>query len=91
MNKKQGMLIGIALALLFVVIAIATSTAYSGVVIYAFDQNPAGYDSGTEWVLTPDFVVNLLVAIGTLSMALVIFYLEILKRVEPCSNTKIMH
>lgn len=34
-----------------------------------------------KWLwLTPDFVVNLLVAIGTLGMASVIFYLEILRK-----------
>ena len=50
MKKKQG--IGIALILLLG-IALATSTnlsASSDVVIYAFDQNPAGSDKGNEWV-----------------------------------------
>ena len=53
MNKKQAILIGIALVLLFAGIALATSTnlsASSDVIIYAFDQNQAGYDSGNEWV-----------------------------------------
>jgi len=50
MNKKQGILIGIALILLFTGIALATSSASPGVVIYAFDQNPAGGDEGNEWV-----------------------------------------
>ena len=53
MNKKQGILIGIALALLFTEIVLATSnslSASSDVVIYAFDQNPAGRDEGNEWV-----------------------------------------
>ena len=42
MNKKQAILIGIALMLLFTGIALATSTnlsASSDVEIYAFDQN----------------------------------------------------
>ena len=53
MNKKQGILIGIALILLFTGIALATSTtlsAPSNVIIHAFDQNPAGSDEGNEWV-----------------------------------------
>ena len=50
MNKKQGLLFGIALMLLFVGIAIATSSASSNIEIYAFDQNPAGSDKGNEWV-----------------------------------------
>ena len=52
MKKKQGILIGIALVLLLG-IALATSTnlsASSDVVIYVFDQNPAGSDKGNEWV-----------------------------------------
>jgi len=51
--NKQGLLIGIALMLLFTGIALATSTAISApsdVIIYAFDQNPAGLDEGNEWV-----------------------------------------
>ena len=51
--NKQGILIGIALTLLFTGIALATSTplsATSDVIIYAFDQNPAGSDEGNEWV-----------------------------------------
>jgi len=50
MNKKQGVLIGIALVLLFVGIALATSSASSDVEIYAFDQNPAGSDEWNEWL-----------------------------------------
>ena len=53
MNKKQAVLIGIALILLLPGIALATSTtlsAPSNVIIYAFDQNPAGSDKGNEWV-----------------------------------------
>jgi hypothetical protein len=43
MNKKRGILIGIALTLLFIGIALATSsalTASSGVIIYAFSIPP---------------------------------------------------
>ena len=36
--------------LLFVGIAIATSSATPHVIIYAFDQKPAGSDEGNEWV-----------------------------------------
>jgi hypothetical protein len=53
MNKKQAVLTGIALMLLFTGIALATSTtlsASSDVIIYAFDQDPAGSDAGNEWV-----------------------------------------
>ena len=53
MNKNQGLLLGITLILLFTSIALATSTtlsASSDVIIYAFDQNPAGSDEGNEWV-----------------------------------------
>ncbi len=50
MNKKRGILLGIALTLLFTGIAIATPSASSNVKIYAFDQNPAGSDKGNEWV-----------------------------------------
>ena len=53
MDTKQVVLIEIAFALLFTGIALATSTALtasSGVIIYAFDQNPAGSDEGNEWV-----------------------------------------
>ena len=50
MSKKQGILIGIALVLLFTGIAIANPSAPSNVVIYAFDQNPAGSDKGNERV-----------------------------------------
>ena len=54
MNKKQRILIGIAFVLLFVVIAIATSSASSDVTIYAFDQNLTGSDKGNEWVEKAD-------------------------------------
>ena len=47
MTKNQGLLLGIALTLL---IAIASPSATSDVIIYAFDQNPAGSDDGNEWV-----------------------------------------
>ena len=53
MDTKQVVLIGIAFALLLAGIALATSTpisASSDVIIYAFDQNPAGSDAGNEWV-----------------------------------------
>ena len=50
MNKKQGILIGIALVLLFAGIALATPSTSSDVIICAFDQNPAGSDKGNEWV-----------------------------------------
>jgi hypothetical protein len=50
MNKKQGILIGIALILFFTSVALATSSVSSNVVIYVFDQNPAGSDDGNEWV-----------------------------------------
>jgi hypothetical protein len=51
--NKQGILLGIALMLLFTGTALATSTtisASSGVIIYAFDQSPAGSDEGYEWI-----------------------------------------
>jgi hypothetical protein len=51
MTKKQGTLLGIALTLLFTSIALATTlSTTSDVIIYAFDQNPAGSDEGNEWV-----------------------------------------
>jgi hypothetical protein len=50
MNKKQEVLTGITLILLFTCIALATSSATSDVIIYAFDQNPVGSDEGNEWV-----------------------------------------
>ena len=53
MTKNQGLLLGIALMFLFTGTALATSTtisATSDVIIYAFDQNPAGSDDGNEWV-----------------------------------------
>ena len=49
-NKKQGTLFGLAFVFLFTGIALTTSSASSNVVIYAFDQNPAGRDEGSEWV-----------------------------------------
>jgi hypothetical protein len=42
--NKQGILLGIALMLLFTGIAIVTSSASSDVILYALDQNPAGSD-----------------------------------------------
>jgi hypothetical protein len=48
MNKKPGILLGIALVLLFVGIAMATSFASPDEEIYAFDQNPPGSDKGSE-------------------------------------------
>ena len=57
MNKNQGVLLGIALTLLFTGMAIATSSASSDVKIYALDQNPAGSDKGNEWV-TRKFAKN---------------------------------
>ena len=53
MTKSQGLLLGIALVLLFTGIALATSFASLDVIIYAFDQNPAGSDDGNEWVTPP--------------------------------------
>ena len=50
--NKRGILIGIALTFLLG-IALATSTTSSAsadVIIYAFDQKPAGSDEGNEWV-----------------------------------------
>ena len=41
MELGRGVLFGIAFVLLFVGIAIATSSLSSDVEIYAFDQNPA--------------------------------------------------
>ena len=46
MNKKQGILIGFVLLLILTGIV----SASPDVVIYAFDQNPAGSDKGNEWV-----------------------------------------
>jgi hypothetical protein len=51
MTKNHRILLGIALMLLVIGIALATSTtssATSHVIIYAFDQNPAGSDDGNE-------------------------------------------
>ncbi len=50
MNKNQGLLLGITLILLFTAIVLATSSASSDVILYAFDQNPAGLDEGNEGV-----------------------------------------
>jgi hypothetical protein len=53
MTKNQGLLLGITLILLFTSVALATSStifASSDVILYAFDQNPAGSDEGNEWV-----------------------------------------
>jgi hypothetical protein len=53
MNKKQVVSFGITQMLLFTGIALATSTtlsATSHLIIYAFDQNPAGSDEGNEWI-----------------------------------------
>jgi hypothetical protein len=53
MTKNQGLLLGICLILLFTSIALATSTtssASSGVIIYLFEQNPAGIDEGNECI-----------------------------------------
>ena len=44
------LIFGLAFALLFTGIALATSSASSDVEIYASDQNPAGSDEGNEWV-----------------------------------------
>ena len=49
MNKKHGILFGIALTLLLGVV-LATTSASLDIEIYAFDQNPAGRDEGNEWV-----------------------------------------
>ena len=49
MTKKQRILLGLALTLLLG-IALATPSASSDVIIYAFDQKPAVYESCTEWV-----------------------------------------
>jgi hypothetical protein len=48
-TKKQGLIIGIALRFLLG-IALATPSASSEIIIYAFDQKPAVYESCTEWV-----------------------------------------
>jgi micrococcal nuclease len=50
MTKNQRIILGITLMLLFTGIALATSSASSDVILYAFDQNPAGSDDGNEWV-----------------------------------------
>ena len=50
MNKKQTLILGLSLILIFTGIASATPSASSDVIIYAFDQNPAGLDEDNEWV-----------------------------------------
>jgi hypothetical protein len=53
MTKNKGLLLAIALILLFTGIALATFTtvsATSDMIIYAFDQNPVGLDEGNEGV-----------------------------------------
>jgi len=40
----------ILLIISFLLFGLETSSASSGVVIYAFDQNPTGRDEGNEWV-----------------------------------------
>ena len=52
MTKKRALILGIALVLLSTTV-LATSNRLSPsseVVIYAFDQNPAGSDEGNEWL-----------------------------------------
>ena len=41
----------------------------SGVIIYAFDQNPAGFDEGNEWVTFHNLVVHTPLFIGGLTTA----------------------
>ena len=54
MNKKQRVLFGSALTLLLG-IALATPSASTDEIIYAFDQNPAGRsDEGNEWIEKAD-------------------------------------
>jgi hypothetical protein len=48
MNKKQAVSLGITLMLLFTGITLATPSASLDMIIYAFDQNPAGSDEGNE-------------------------------------------
>ena len=50
MDKKKVSISGIAWVLLFTGIALPTLSASPDVIIYAFDQNPAGRDEGNEWV-----------------------------------------
>jgi hypothetical protein len=50
MTKNQGLLLEIALTLLLIGIALTTPSVSSNVIIYAFDQNPAGSDEGKDWV-----------------------------------------
>ena len=49
MAKKQRILLGLALTLL-TGIALATPAISPNVILYAFDQKPALYESCTEWV-----------------------------------------
>jgi hypothetical protein len=49
MTKNQRILLGIALTLLLS-IALATPSPSPNVILYAFDQKPAVYESCTEWV-----------------------------------------
>ncbi|RCV65826.1 hypothetical protein C5S53_01805 [Methanophagales archaeon] len=72
MNKNQGLILGIALMLFFTGIALATSTttsATSDVIIYAFDQNPAGSDEDNEWVTFHNLIVHTPLFIGGLTTA----------------------
>ena len=54
MEKLQGVKISISLILtsifLTAVVIASIDLPPSGVIIYAFDQNPAGLDEGNEWV-----------------------------------------
>jgi hypothetical protein len=48
--NNQRILLAIALTLLFASIALTTPSATSDVILYVFDQNPAGSDEGNESV-----------------------------------------
>jgi hypothetical protein len=50
MTNNQRLLLGIAFVFLLGIALATTSSATSDVIIYAFDQNPAGLDQGNEWV-----------------------------------------
>jgi hypothetical protein len=52
MDKKTFLFINIGLAAIFLTAIVIASISLppSGVIIYAFDQNPAGLDEGNEWV-----------------------------------------
>jgi micrococcal nuclease len=55
MNKKLVVLTGITLVLLFTGVPTLNSlSASSNVILYAFDQNPAGSDESNEWVTLHD-------------------------------------